>query len=149
VTDIFGNTIIHAAVLSENIPVLRSVIATDVNIDSQNESGITPLGLAASHQLLAQVKILLKNEATISIKDIEGENVLTLAVRADEMRGNRQKQEARAIESLGEVKVAEKVLEVTLQDLRKTEEVVSALLSGDSTDQILVNSVDSELRPPL
>src|SRR5690606_26656072 len=98
------------------------VIVTAVNIDTPNESGITSLGLAVSHQMLPQVKILLENEASVSIKDINGENILMLAIRSDELRKNAQLQEAQEVMSLGsKKKVAEQMDKTTLQDLRKTE----------------------------
>lgn len=150
VTDIYGNTIMHAAVMSENIPTLSRIMATSINIDLQNRSGITPLGLAVSQQLIPQVRVLIDNGALISVRDIERQNVLILAVRSDELKQNRQDQVANEIESLGKRKAAEEMKEIKLQDLRKTEHIVKIILSNSAkTDPSLVNSVDRYLRSPL
>lgn len=150
VVDVFGNTILHAAVMSENIPVLRKVIATTVDIDTQNEAGITALGLATSQQLLPQVEVLLENKASVSIKDYEGQNALQLAVRSDEIRENKRKERAREIESVGKDKIAKEINEVNLQDLRRTQKIVSAILgSTDNVNRTLVNTKDNYSRTPL
>ncbi|MFA7613157.1 MAG: ankyrin repeat domain-containing protein [Candidatus Caldatribacteriota bacterium] len=148
--DIYGNTLLHAAVMSENIPTLSKVLTTSINIDSQNRSGITPLGLAVSHQLIPQVKVLIDYGASVSIRDTERQNVLTLAVRSDELKRQRQDQIANEIESLGKKKTAEEIKEIKLQDLRKTQHIVKMILkNAPRGDLTLINSVDRYLRTPL
>ena len=147
--DIFGNTIIHAAVLSKNVPVLRKVIATLVDLDIKNKSGITPLGLAVSHQLVPQVRVLLENTATVWLKDIDGENILTQAVRSDELRKDIQMKEVNKVISLSQQRVADEMDDIKLQDLKRTQVIVALLLAGNDNKAELVNSRDKESRTPL
>src|SRR5690606_29208689 len=106
----------------------EKVIRTAVGINFQNKAGVTTIGLAASLQQVSQVRVLIDSDAAITLKDSEGQNVLTLAIRADELHKE----------------------EINLQDLRKTERIVKMLLKESSkAEKFLLNDSDKQLRTPL
>ncbi len=65
ITNKLGNTPLHTAVTYGDIPLTRQLIAKKASIDTQNNTGATPLSIAAENNQLSQALYLLDAGATI------------------------------------------------------------------------------------
>lgn len=85
-TDPLGNTALHFAVFSNQVPIiLKLVSSTEINIDSANRLGMTPLLSAVEYGHSALVRILVSKGADLSIPDSQGFTVLHKAVLTGNM----------------------------------------------------------------
>lgn len=77
-----GNLPLHYAAKSGNIDAVTTLLRQDgIRIDSQNESGQTPLHLATDGILKDVCSTLLKAGANLNIKDKDGFTPVTLAIK--------------------------------------------------------------------
>ena len=63
---------IHFLSMVNNPDILKFLIENGVSVDSQDSKGVTPLMFSVSNGLLENVKLLMKENADISIKNDRG-----------------------------------------------------------------------------
>lgn len=67
-----GNTLLHFAAASDNVPLIDSLIKSGVEIDAQNKLGQTPLHIAYKHGKLETSLLLIRYNADTNIRDNDG-----------------------------------------------------------------------------
>lgn len=79
-----GNTVLHIAILTEQIPILELLLPAidriNISIDAQNRHLRTPLHLAVIKSSLPAVSLLLNHSASPSLADIWSATPLYLAI---------------------------------------------------------------------
>jgi ankyrin repeat protein len=100
------HTILHIAVLQENISVVQHLISRKANVNAVSVEGDPPLFLAASTGNLRTIKMLLDAGANINLPSSSGELAVQHATkRAAESEG--RKAVARYLRNIYEAKAAE------------------------------------------
>mmetsp|Transcript_12357 Transcript_12357/g.26311 ORF Transcript_12357/g.26311 Transcript_12357/m.26311 type:complete len:348 (-) Transcript_12357:94-1137(-) len=85
-TDPLGNTALHFAVFSNQVSIILKLLSSaEINIDSLNRLGMTPLLSAVEYGHSALVRILVSKGADLSIPDSQGFTVLHKAVLTGNM----------------------------------------------------------------
>jgi ankyrin repeat protein len=78
-TDSNGATVLHLAVQSVHLSILRLLLETSLDIDSKNEEGQSALHLATLRGSRDTIQLLLENGANTDLVDIRGQTALHLA----------------------------------------------------------------------
>lgn len=81
VIDNSGNTALHKAALTNNIPVIEKLLAKGWEIDSTNKSGKNALMLAVSKGHLQTVRFLLAHGSNVNAKDNLGDTALIICIK--------------------------------------------------------------------
>lgn len=80
--NIEGQTLLHLAVLSNNIKSVLYLLNKGVHVDSEDKEGLTPLIIAMSHPRYLNIAILLLDRhATLEHVSINGHSALSVAIR--------------------------------------------------------------------
>ncbi len=77
----FG-TIVMAAIVKKNTPILEKLIAAKADINAADEKGVTPLMLAVQFQQAETVALLLKSGAKKDSKDKAGKTAFEYATES-------------------------------------------------------------------
>ena len=72
---------IHEAVFYEDKAKLMALIASGVNVNSENDAGLTPLHVAIKKRDLDLARVLIEAGADIDAQDNRGNTALILAVK--------------------------------------------------------------------
>ncbi|OFZ47622.1 MAG: hypothetical protein A2381_09605 [Bdellovibrionales bacterium RIFOXYB1_FULL_37_110] len=78
-TSLFQYTAIHLAAMDSSSEVLREIILRGDNVNRQTPYDSTPLMLAAKHDNLENVKLLIENGALVNIRDVYKKTALFYA----------------------------------------------------------------------
>ncbi|CAL8144648.1 unnamed protein product [Orchesella dallaii] len=87
-SNMYGETVLHIAVLCGNIPALRLFIELGVDVNAQTKYGSTPLHLVFqtnTNMLNEAVDVLLEHGADLNIYDKKGKLPLHLAIESAEI----------------------------------------------------------------
>ena len=83
-----GQSLLHLAVLSNNMKVVLYLLNKGLDIDKEDSDGLTPLMLAMSHaRYLNIVLLLLDRHASIEHTSYNGHSALSIAIRNDNPEG--------------------------------------------------------------
>ena len=83
-----GQTLLHLAVLSNNLKIVLYLLNKGLDIDAEDNDGLTPLILAMSHSRYINVAILLLNRhATLEHTSSQGHSALSVAIRNNNPKG--------------------------------------------------------------
>jgi len=83
-----GQSLLHLATLSNNIKIVLYLLNKGVNIDAEDNDGLTPLIISLSHPRYMNVAILLLNRhATIEHVSHSGHSALSVAIRNNNPEG--------------------------------------------------------------
>lgn len=73
-------TAVMAAVMRDNVELIKLLIEKKANLDLTNSSGVTALMLAAQFKRVEIVKLLLEHKANKLLKDVNGKTAFEYAV---------------------------------------------------------------------
>ncbi len=83
-----GQSLLHLAILSNNIKIVLYLLNKGVDIDAEDNEGLTPLIIALSHPRFMNVAILLLNRhATLEHVSKSGHSALSVAIRNNNPEG--------------------------------------------------------------
>ena len=80
-------SLLHYAVLNNNLEMVRYLLLNNIDVNSQNDRLDTALHIAVTYNYLGIFKVLVKNNADINIKNIDLETPLMISIKLkrDEM----------------------------------------------------------------
>ncbi len=67
--DNLGNTLLHKAVRSENMEMIKIVLKMNIDVNAKNNMGETPLHVAAKFNNVLAIKELLQHKADVNVTD--------------------------------------------------------------------------------
>ena len=70
VVDRYGNTLLHKAILDNNLTAVQIILDKDIEIDQQNFKGDSALHLAVKVNNIQIVKELIEHKATVTVYDV-------------------------------------------------------------------------------
>ena len=79
ISDIEGVSLVHAAAIKNNVPILKELIKRGLDVNLLDNDGQTPLHYAAEQAGVEVIKILLDAGALINVVDKNGKTPLMLA----------------------------------------------------------------------
>ena len=82
VPDYDGNTLLHLAVLRNEIGELRDLLARGAKVNAQNKAKMTPMHIAAKQGEREIVMLILPHHPNLALRDGRGWTPLTWAVKA-------------------------------------------------------------------
>jgi len=82
VADYDENTLLHLAVLRDQIGEVEDLLTRHANVNATNSVGMTPLHLAAKLNRIEATKLLLAHKPDFSIRDRRGWTALTWATKS-------------------------------------------------------------------
>lgn|SRR5262249_30317399 len=81
VADYDNNTLLHLAVLRNQVGEVQDLLARHANVNAVNTAGMTPLHLAAKLNELEITRLLLEHRPTLTIRDGSGRTPLMWAIK--------------------------------------------------------------------
>jgi len=83
-----GQSLLHLAVLSNNIKIVLYLLNKGIDIDAEDNDGLTPLIIALSHKRYINIAILLLDRhATLEHVSSSGHSALSVAIRNNNPEG--------------------------------------------------------------
>jgi ankyrin repeat protein len=68
----YGETVLHIAVMKNNIPLIKSLIKTKkINLDTSDGRGYTPLNIAVNYGFTKICELLVKNKCDVDLSDYD------------------------------------------------------------------------------
>ena len=131
----YGDTAIYRAVERDRYDFLEFLLSVGVDINAQDDFGVSPLMKAAGNGSINSVKMLVAKGADINLQDDEGRNALMYAVRMADLKVKELSEE-----KLEEMSVTERHLYEMKRQYRKDSiEIIKIILSSPYLD---VNAKD-------
>lgn len=85
-SDMFGDTAFHIASMTElDVPALEILARSGARVNERNKHGVTPVAIAAEHNLSEHIRFYVACGADIHAEDMAGNTPLTLALHPSRM----------------------------------------------------------------
>ncbi len=79
--DLYGNTLLHYAVINNNLEITRFLILNQIDVNGANQDNNTSLHLSILNNSIAIFKTLIKSNAKIDVLNNDFESPLMLAIK--------------------------------------------------------------------